>query len=92
MKMEPQSSTLPIVAKQDTSGEASTSPASAKAAQGFSDLSHHDMVGMIVATAYEAQRAGLPLVAKVGERNGQKGIMLFIPDFIIQNGAVVVAK
>ena len=90
--MEPQSNTQQQPEKQDTAGEVGISPAKVRQTVGFSDLAPHDIVGMIVATTLEAQRSGIELVISNGRRNGQGGVMVWIPNFTIENGAVVVAK
>jgi hypothetical protein len=57
----------------------------------FNDMPRHDMVGMIIATALEAKQAGLPLIAVNATRQGVRGLMVWMPGYIVENGAVIIA-
>jgi len=76
-------------AESATNEEASTSPAQAKRVS-FSDLSKHEMVAMIVATAVQARIDGLPLSVQVVAKDDAKGIVIFIPDYQVNDQDVVV--
>lgn len=89
MSMDKQLNTKPETAKRDTSGEVSTSPEAGKANGAFSDLAPHDAIGMIVATALEAQKAGVLISIANGTISGVSGMRIWIPDYNVVNGAVV---
>jgi uncharacterized protein GlcG (DUF336 family) len=55
----------------------------------FSDLSPHDAIALVANSAVVARESGHPVEVAVARRNGVTGILVWMPGYLMQNGAVV---
>lgn len=57
----------------------------------FSDMQPHDAVAMIVNTAVTAINSGHNMKVYDTKREGKRGLLIWMPGFVIENGAVIKA-
>lgn len=54
----------------------------------FSDMAEHDIVALVTNTAVVAKQSGGPVVVRHARIEGQRGILVFMPEYELVEGRV----
>lgn len=54
----------------------------------FSDLAEHDAITLVTNTAVVAKQSGHPVIVRHARIGGQRGILVFMPDYELVAGRV----